>query len=105
MRDMEAADQRALMSLQKGTEPPWLVLRQYNLWGAALHHSVCCTAVCWPAGDTVSDSVAFTIGTDCVGGFGPFGTCSNVCGQGKYSRTFTVVSGSCVVFGWKSEIH
>lgn len=79
-------------SRERDTEPSWHAAPVQFVNNPALHHSVCCTAVCGPAGDTVSDSVAFTVGTDCVGDFTPFGTCSNVCGQGEYSRTFNVVS-------------
>jgi hypothetical protein len=44
------------------------------------------------AGTTVSASTSLTIGTDCVGSFGDWGACSNVCGVGKRSKFYTIVS-------------
>lgn len=43
------------------------------------------------AGTTLSASTNFTIGTDCVGAFGNYSACDNVCGSGNKTRAFTVV--------------
>ena len=39
----------------------------------------CDTGVCQPS-------------VNCVGAFGEFGTCSNVCGAGEHSKFYTIVS-------------